>query len=121
MRVALTASGETLESTIDPRFGRCQSFLVVETDDMSVQAVHNLHAQLGRGAGIQAASLMAELGVAGVLTGSCGPNAHEALSAAEIPVYLGCSGRCDQVLERFRRGELEASSAPNSQGHRRRS
>ncbi len=67
--------------------------------------------------GIQAAQLMAQKRVKAVLTGNCGPNAHQTLSAAGIDVVVGCSGTVSEVVERFKSGQLSAASAPNVASH----
>jgi predicted Fe-Mo cluster-binding NifX family protein len=82
MKIAVTTSAPDLQAQIDPRFGRCPYFLIVETDDLSFEAVENPNLGLSSGAGIQSAQLLAERGVKQVLTGNCGPNAHSTLSAA---------------------------------------
>ena len=38
MKVAVSSTGKNLDSAIDPRFGRCSWFLIVETEDMSFEA-----------------------------------------------------------------------------------
>ncbi len=117
MRVAVTSSGPSLESTLDPRFGRCAWFVLVDTDTMVAEAVRNPHESLGGGAGIQSAQLMAQRAVKFVLTGNCGPNAHQTLGAAGIGVILGCTGTVRGSVERFNAGELTAASAPNVASH----
>jgi predicted Fe-Mo cluster-binding NifX family protein len=117
MKVAVTSTGSTLTAAVDPRFGRCTTFLVVETDDMSFEAHANGNRALGGGAGIQAGQLMAQLGVKTVLTGNCGPNAHETLSAAGIAVVVDCSGTVLDVVERFKSGQLSAATAANVASH----
>jgi predicted Fe-Mo cluster-binding NifX family protein len=102
---------------MDPRFGRCSHFVVVETDDMSFESIENLNGSLAGGAGIQSAQLMAQKGVKTVLTGNCGPNAHQTLSAAGIDVIVGCSGSVAEAVERFKTGQLKAASAPNVASH----
>jgi predicted Fe-Mo cluster-binding NifX family protein len=117
MRIAITATGPDLEAKVDPRFGRCPHFLIVETEDLSFEAVENPNAALGSGAGIQSARLMAERGVKHVLTGNCGPNAHQTLSAAGIEVIVGCSGAVRDVIEQFKAGQLVAAAEPNVASH----
>ena len=102
---------------MDPRFGRCSYFVVVETDDMTFEAIENVNSSLGGGAGIQSAQLMAQKGARTVLTGNCGPNAHQTLSAAGIDVVVGCSGTVSDAIGRFKSGQLRAASAPNVAGH----
>jgi predicted Fe-Mo cluster-binding NifX family protein len=77
MKVAVSANGNNLESTIDQRFGRCRYFLIVETDDMRHAVVENIYADLSTGAGIQAAGLIESKGVEAVITGNCGPKAMQ--------------------------------------------
>lgn len=117
MKVAVTAAGPQLDAQVDPRFGRCPCFVIVETDDLSFEVVENASQSLGQGAGIQVARVIAERGVQHVLTGNCGPNAHQALSAAGIGVVLGCSGSVRQVVEQFKAGQLRPSATPNVSGH----
>jgi predicted Fe-Mo cluster-binding NifX family protein len=113
MKVAVTATDRTLDASVDPRFGRCPYFLVVETDDLSFEPLENPNLTLGGGAGIQSAQLMADHGVQHVLTGNCGPNAHQTLSAAGIGILIGCSGVVRDVIEQYRAGQLAAATEPN--------
>jgi predicted Fe-Mo cluster-binding NifX family protein len=117
MKAAVTSTGPTPEASVDPRFGRCSTLLLVETDDMSFEAVDNGNSSLGGGAGIQTAQLVAHKGVKAVLTGNCGPNAHETLSAAGIDVIVGCSGTVSEVVARFKAGQLQPTTAPNVASH----
>jgi predicted Fe-Mo cluster-binding NifX family protein len=117
MKIAITTESPSLDSKVDPRFGRCPYFLIVETDSLSFEAIENPNVTLGGGAGIQSAQFMAEKGVKQVLTGSCGPNAHQALSAAGIGVIVGCSGAVRDVVEQYKAGRLAASEQPNVGSH----
>ncbi len=117
MKVAVTATEPSVDGRVDPRFGRCPFFIIVETDDMSFQAIENTSVTLGGGAGIQSAQLMAENGVKFVLTGNCGPNAYQTLAAAGIGVIIGCSGTVAEVVEQFKAGGLNAAGEPNVAGH----
>jgi predicted Fe-Mo cluster-binding NifX family protein len=117
MKVAISATGKTLDAAVDPRFGRCSTLILVETDDMSFEAVDNGNSSLSGGAGIQTAQLVAQKGARAVLTGSCGPNAHQTLSAAGIEVFVGCSGIVSELVARFKAGQLQPSTAPNVASH----
>ena len=77
MIIAVTATAPDLEAEIDPRFGRSPYFLIVNTDNLSCEAVENPNLKLTGGAGTQSASLMAKHGVTHVLTGNCGPNGNK--------------------------------------------
>ncbi|HQP37320.1 MAG TPA: NifB/NifX family molybdenum-iron cluster-binding protein [Polyangiaceae bacterium] len=117
MRVAVTAAGPSLDAELDPRFGRCAWFVLIDTQDMSIEALQNESGSLGGGAGIQSAQLMARKGVQAVLTGHCGPNAHQTLTAAGIAAYVGCSGTVAQAVARFKSGELRPASSPDASSH----
>jgi predicted Fe-Mo cluster-binding NifX family protein len=117
MKVALSSTGNQLDSLIDPRFGRCGYFLIVETDDMSFEVFDNQSVALGGGAGIQSAQFIASKGVVAVITGNCGPNAMRALSAARVKVVLGQTGTVREAAERFKRGDLQAASESNVGAH----
>lgn len=117
MKIAISATKPSIEAPTDQRFGRCPFFIIVEPDTMSIESVENQTATLGSGAGIQAARLLAEKGVSTVLTGNCGPNAWDTLTAAEIEVFVGCSGSVSDVIEKFKAGEFSPAESPNAQGH----
>lgn len=117
MKIAVTAMGPTLDAAVDPRFGRCEYFVIVETDDMSIEPINNASGSLGGGAGIQAARLTAEKGVKAVLTGSLGPNAHQTLAAAGIDAVTGCAGTVLETVNRFKEGKLVPASGPNVESH----
>jgi predicted Fe-Mo cluster-binding NifX family protein len=57
MKIAISSSGVDLEAQLDPRFGRCRNFLIIETDTMNFEVFDNKNAALGGGAGIQSAQL----------------------------------------------------------------
>ena len=117
MKVAVTAVEPSLDAILDPRFGRAACFVVVDTNDMSFEVIDNANVSLGGGAGIQSAQLMAKKEVKVVLTGSCGPNAHQTLTAADIEVVVGCHGTITEAVERFKSGELRAAETPNVASH----
>jgi len=117
MKVAVSAMGSTLDAAVDPRFGRCATFVLVDTDDMSFRAIENGNSALGGGAGIQSAQLMAQHGVKAVLTGNCGPNAHQTLNAAGIDVVVGCRGTVAEAVGRFTSGQLHPTDTPNVASH----
>ncbi len=117
MKVSVSSTGSTLDASVDPRFGRCSYFVVVDTDDMSFEAVENNNAALGTGAGVQSAQLVAESGATTVLTGNCGPKAHKTLTAAGIDVVVGCSGTISNAVEQLQAGNLQATDTPNVDSH----
>jgi predicted Fe-Mo cluster-binding NifX family protein len=117
MKIAVSATGPSLDAEVDPRFGRCAYFLFVETADWSFEAVANANVTLGGGAGVQSGQLVAEKGVEYLLTGNCGPNAYRTLEAAGIKVVTGCSGTVRQAVEGLQSGAWTAIQQPNVDSH----
>jgi predicted Fe-Mo cluster-binding NifX family protein len=118
MRVAVTSQGPDLGSQVDPRFGRCRYFVVVDTESGESTAhdnAQNLNAV--QGAGIQAGRTVVDLGVSAVVTGNVGPKAFATLQAGDVEVYLGASGTVGQAIERFSAGQLQAVAKANVEGH----
>lgn len=110
MRVAITATDADLETKVEPRFGRCPYFLLVETDDLSFEALENPNVTAGEDAGIQSARLVMDQGVKVVLTGTCELRAERALRANGVKVIIGCIGTAQEAIERFRAGGLGAAA-----------
>ena len=117
MKIAISAMGATLDAEIDPRFGRCQYLILVDPDTMNLEAIDNSSGMVSGGAGISTAQLIAGKGVEAILTGNCGPNAYQVLSAAGIKVITGVSGKVKDAIQSYKSGKLQASSQPNVAGH----
>jgi len=117
MKVVLSASGDNLDAQLDPRFGRCQFFVIVDPDSMEFEAIANESANAMGGAGIQAAQNVINQNAEVVLTGNIGPNAFQTLSAAGIRVITGASGKIKTVIEDFKNGKLKETEEPNVTSH----
>jgi len=107
-RLAIAASGITLEAKVDPRFGRCPYFLIVETKTNKLEVLKNIAGQAFRGAGISAAQIIANKKVKAVIAGNFGPKAVSVLSASGIEIFIGASElTAKQALEKYKDGKLE--------------
>ena len=110
MKICVTASSGSLDAPVDPRFGRCQYFVIVYSDTMDFEAMPNMGIDTMGGAGIKAAQTVANKGVEVVITGHVGPNAFQTLSAAGIKVITGAFGTVRDVIEMYKSGQLKATS-----------
>ena len=117
MKIAVSSLQDGLNSQIDPRFGRCQYFIIVDPETMKFKVVSNAANTSSHGAGIQAAQIVKDQGVSAIITGNIGPNAFQALSAAEIGLITGASGTVREVVEKYKKGELKATDTPTVGGH----
>ena len=113
MKIAISSSGQDLAAQLDPRFGRCRYFLIIETDSMSFEVFDNDNAALGGGAGIQSAQFIAAKGAKALITGHCGPNAMQTLSAAGVQVYVGQAGTIQGIVDKFKNGQLTPTTEAN--------
>jgi predicted Fe-Mo cluster-binding NifX family protein len=87
MIIAVSATGESKESQLDKRFGRCEYFLLYNTETKEYKAINNNGLSAGGGAGIAAASQVIDENVSVIITGNLGPNAFELLEKAGIKSY----------------------------------
>lgn len=111
MKIAISSTGQRLESDIDPRFGRCKYFLVVDTDTEEFEVFSNESAEVMGGAGIKAARFVADLNVKAILTGNIGPNAFDTLNAAGIEILTGIEGTVNGAIEDYKEGKLKSAQA----------
>ncbi|MCG2720887.1 MAG: NifB/NifX family molybdenum-iron cluster-binding protein [Thermodesulfovibrionales bacterium] len=114
MKICVTAQGDNLDAPVDPRFGRCQYFVIVDTDTIEFEAIKNPNIDASGGAGIQSGQIMADRQVKAVVTGNVGPNAFETLNAAGISVITGASGNVRQAMEKYKKGELKPTQGPTT-------
>ncbi len=113
MKIAVSTSGEGMDAMVNPRFGRCSHFVLVNPDTNEQESLENPAQFAGGGAGIQAAQLLENSGVDTVLTGNVGPNAFQTLKGAGIRIYLGASGTVRNAVERFQNGKLSEAVEPS--------
>ena len=111
-KVCVTSQGNDLDALIDPRFGRCPYFIIVDTESMAIAVLANDAAASAHGAGIQAAQRVSSSGVDVVITGHLGPNAFPALKDAGISVLTAQSGTVRDAINAFREGVLHEITTP---------
>ena len=117
MRIAVSASAPVLDAEVDPRFGRCSYFIIVDPDTKEFEAVENSAIMASGGVGISSAQAIAGKEVSAVLTGNCGPNAYRVLSAAGIGIVTGVSGKVRDAVDAYKAGEYQNTSQPTVEAH----
>lgn len=117
MKICITSQGNNLDAQVDPRFGRCQYFLIVATDTLEFESIKNPNVDAVGGAGIQSGQIIVNNGVKVVITGNIGPNAYKTLQAAGIDVIAGAEGVVKEIVERYKRGELKPIKVPTTESH----
>lgn len=117
MKICITASSNSVESALDPRFGRTPYFIIMDTDKKDLEILENSAAISGSGAGIASGQLIIDKGVEVVITGSLGPNAMHVLQAAGIKAYQGTNKSVQENIHDFTEGllkEIDTTAAPHS-------
>ena len=117
MKIAVSATDPNLSAQVDPRFGRCQYFVIVNPETMEFESMKNAGTATGGGAGIAAAQLITGAEVVAVLTGNCGPNAFSVLEAAGIHVMTGVSGTVQEAIKDYLAGKFDLASKANVLPH----
>ena len=117
MRIAISSTGPDLDAEVDPRFGRCRYFVIVDSETKELEVLDNQTGMTSGGAGIQAAQMVVNAGVNSVITGNLGPNAADTLAAAGLKTYLGASGTVREALQQYKSGQLQESSGPTVESH----
>lgn len=113
MKLVISSTGQDLDASIDPRFGRCSYYIAYDTEKMTFEVVENKSRNATGGAGIQASQTVADLNADAVITTNIGPNAFRVLEAAGIKVYSGVTGTVKQAIEEFKKGSLGTTEKPN--------
>ena len=110
-KICVSASGTDLESPANPRFGRCEYFIIVDSETMDFKAISNEAAMASGGAGIRAAQTVAAEDVEVVITGAVGPNALPALKDSGISIFTGVFTTVRAAVEAYNKGSLTAIDA----------
>jgi len=117
MRIVVTANGADLDAPASPVFGRCPTYVFVDTDTMEFEAVQNPAVAAAGGAGIQAAQFVVERGAQAVVTGNVGPNAFNVFRASNVPVYFFSGETVRQAVEACKTGQLPAAGGASGPAH----
>jgi predicted Fe-Mo cluster-binding NifX family protein len=111
---------EGLCASMDTRFGRARSFLVVcGKTGKTIETIDNVPADVSHGAGTAAANLLRTAGVQAVVSGRFGPNALKLLRTLGIEAWIAPPGiNAGLALLMLEGGRLERMQ-PTSRKHRR--
>ncbi|MCF8010366.1 MAG: NifB/NifX family molybdenum-iron cluster-binding protein [Clostridiales bacterium] len=117
MKIAICSTGSDLNSSTDPRFGRCPYFVLVDEKGNHLQTLENESQNSPHGAGISTAQFMINNGVSTVLAGKIGPKAIQPLLSAGIDIYTGISGSVNQALQSYNENKLSRTNNANASPH----
>lgn len=72
MKVAITSTGNSPDSKLDQRFGRCACFVIYDTDTKGIEYIPNPNRDALEGAGPASVQIVASRGVEKVISGEFG-------------------------------------------------
>ncbi len=118
MIVAIATTGDSLNSACDPRFGRAENFLLIDSEtDNIIDTIKNPNVSSGGGAGINTSQMLANRGVNVVIAGAVGPNSFGVLREANIAMYSSAGfSTVKEAYEAFKSGKLQQITNPGGAG-----
>ncbi len=119
MKIAISSPDGKADSEFSGRFGRCEYFILMQTDTDEWEKVKNPARGSRGGSGPQVVQFLANQGVDVIISGRYGPNAYTALQASAVEPYLAQSGTPLDLLGAFREGKLRKAAGPSGPGHHR--
>lgn len=84
MKVAITSEGNSPESKVDQRFGRCSYFVIYDTETKSTEFIPNPNRNAREGAGPASVQLIAAKNIAKVVSGEFGVKIKPILDSLKI-------------------------------------
>ncbi|MTI70876.1 MAG: diguanylate cyclase [Firmicutes bacterium] len=105
MKICLTATDKNLDSKLHSRFGRCDYFLIYDSETKEYYTLEN-DPNLAHGAGVNAAQRVVDENIDVLITGNLGPNAKEILLKAEIKCYKGEDKELKRNINLFKEDKL---------------
>jgi predicted Fe-Mo cluster-binding NifX family protein len=123
MKIAVSAKGNSLDSAVDPRFGRTVGFVLFDTQTKDTRYLDNsAQRALTQATGIKTAQMLIEAGTEALVTGQMGPKAAKVLEKSGVKTYACSSGTVRKAVEALtlgRLGELsEVQPGPGKMGGR---
>lgn len=88
MKIAITSTGNSLESQLDSRFGRCSYFVVFDTESHSTEFIPNPNKENVEGAGPASVQLIASKGATKVVSGEFGAKVKSLFDSLQIQLVV---------------------------------
>ncbi len=88
MKVAITSTGNTLDSKLDQRFGRCAFFVIYDSETKAIEYIPNPNIDAQEGAGPASVQLVASRGVNQIISGEFGIKIKSLLDSLKIQMIV---------------------------------
>jgi len=88
MKVALTSTGNSLESKLDQRFGRCSYFVIYDSETKGIEFIPNPNKDAQEGAGPASVQVVASRNVQKIISGEFGIKIKSLLDSLKIQMIV---------------------------------
>jgi len=88
MKVALTSTGNDLNSKLDQRFGRCSYFVIYDTETRGMEFIPNPNKEAQEGAGPASVQIVASRNVGKIVSGEFGIKIKSLLDSLKIQMIV---------------------------------
>jgi len=88
MKVAITSTGNTLESKLDKRFGRCSYFVIYDLETKGLEFIPNPNKDAQEGAGPASVQIVASRNVQKIISGEFGIKIKSLLDSLKIQMIV---------------------------------
>jgi predicted Fe-Mo cluster-binding NifX family protein len=88
MKVAITSTGNTLEATIDLRFGRCSYFIIYDTESKSIEFIPSPNKDIEENAGQASVQLVVSRNAKKIISGEFGLKIKPLLDSQKIQMIV---------------------------------
>ena len=88
MKTAITSTGDNSEAKLDNRFGRCNYFVIYDSEAKSVEYIPNPYADAEEGAGSESVKLLASRNVSRIISGEFGLKIKPLLDSLKIQMIV---------------------------------
>ena len=114
MKITVSSKGKSLDSEVDPRFGRSTGFILFDTETENASYLDNsAQRELAQGTGIKTAQMIVEAGTDVLITAQLGPRAAQVLSKSEIKIYACTSGTVKEAIRALEEERLKELKVPS--------
>ncbi len=101
MKVAITSTGETTESTLDMHFGRCAYYIIYDTESKAIEIIPNPNKDLEKKSGQKSVELLESRNVSKIISGEFGLKIKPQLDRLKIQmiVLIKSNKKVQEIIE----------------------
>lgn len=88
MKIAITSTGNSPDSKMDERFGRCSYFVIYDTETKATEFIPNPNKEAENGAGPASVQLVAQKGAEKIVSGEFGMKIKSLIDSLKIQMIV---------------------------------